>query len=203
MQMTTAISRDDSTVTFTNNKATFGETVFSNTVIITGNSTVVFNGVSPEWCNNSCIPYHDQGNVVTINSNGIVWCSDQKAFLCLSEKCYCNKLEDLLDGLKSNTIVNITDNAMLSSVIELKSLENISIVAYDITVICGNGGRLYLFRCSDLMIEGITWIGCGSNDHNILENPSVISVDTSSGITIQNCTFQYSFRTVIFLAFIN
>ena len=192
---------DNSTVTFTNNNAVFGETVFSNTVvIITGNSTVLFNGVSPEWCNNSCIPYHDQGNVVTINSNGIVWCSDRKAFLCQIKKCYCNKLEDLLDGLKSNTIVNITGNAMLSSVIELENLKNISIVAYNITVICVNGGRLDLSHCFDLMIEGITWIGCGNN---ILENAPVISIVTSSGIKIQDCSFQYSFGTVIFLTLIS
>ena len=199
------IFSDNSTVTFADNNATFGATVFTHTVITTGNSTVVFNGLTAKWCNNSCFPYSGHGNVVTIDSHGIVWCSDQKAFLCLSKKCYCNKLEDLLDDLKSNTIVNITDNATLFSVIELQGLHNISIIAYNnITVICGNGGRLYLLHCHDLMIEGITWIGCGSSDHNIQNHyASVIYIRISYGITIQDCTFQYSFETVIFLSFIS
>ena len=205
------IFSDNSAVTLANNKATFGETVFSGSgskVIAIGNSTVTFNDLSAKWCNNTCLPYTGQDDVVTIDSNGIVWCSDQKSLICLSMKCYCNKLEDLLGDLKSNTLVNITDNVTLSSVIELKALKNISLIGYNnITVLCdsvdGHGGRLHLLWCFDFIIEGITWIGCGSNDHKILANASVISIDTSSGITIQNCTFRYSVGTIIFLAFIN
>ena len=197
------IFSDNSAVTFANNKATLGETVISGSkVIAIGNSTVTFNDLSPKWCNNTCLSYTGQDDVVTIDSNGIVWCSDQEAFICLSMKCYCNKLDDLLGNLKSNALVNITDTVTLSSVIELKDLNNISVIGYNnITVLCvdGHGGRLYMLRCFDFIIEGITWIGCGSNDHKILANASVISIDTSSGITIQNCTFRYSVGTVNFL----
>ena len=97
------IFSDDSKVTFTNNSATFGATAFSKTnskIIATGNSTVILNDHSAKWCNNTCLPYTGQGDVVTIDSNGIVWCSDQKAFVCVSKECDCDKLEDLLDGLE-------------------------------------------------------------------------------------------------------
>ena len=199
---TDIIFSDNSAVTFTNNKASFGETVFSSNdskVIANGNSTVTFNDLSAKWCNNTCLPYTGQGGVVTIDSNGIVWCSNQKSFICLSMKCYCNKLEDLLDGLKSNASVNITDNVTLSSFIELKALNNISVIGYNnITVICVNSGGLKLFRCSDVTIEGITWIRCGGYD-NINYLPVINLRLSYSGynILIQKCTFQYSLGIAI------
>ena len=195
------IFSDNVTVKFTNNKATFGSTTFSNTggiskVMVIGNSTVIFNDVTVKWCNNTCLPHTSQDDVITIDSNGIVWCSDQRAFICLSKNCYCNKLEDLLGGLKSNTLVNITNNVTLSSVIELEHLNNISIIGYNnITVICSaNGSGLHLRRCTDLSIEGITWIGCGNNNY-----VAVMSIHFSFNIIIQKCTFQYSIGKAISL----
>ena len=192
---TDIIFSDNSAVTFTSNKATFGETVFSSNaskVIAIGNSTVTFNDISAKWCNNACLQYTGQGGVVTIDSNGIVWCNDQKSFICLSMKCYCNKLEHLLDGLKSNALVNITGTVTLSKVVRLSGLNNISIIGYNnITVICVNGGGLVLPFCSDLTIEGIIWIGCGGYD-NINYFPVIDLQFVSSNILIQKCTFQYS-----------
>ena len=201
------IFSDNSTVKFGNNNATFGATVFSNSkIVVIGNSTIIFNDHSAQWCNNTCLPYSGQGDVVTIDSNGVVWCSDQKAFICSSKKCYCNNLENLLDGLNDNTLVNITDTVTLSSVIRLYSLSNISITGHNnITVICVNGGGLELRYCSDFTIEGITWIGCGNYEYiehapvikiyynNIIDTPS------SSNIIIQKCAFQYSLGMVISL----
>ena len=200
---TDIIFSDNSAIIFTNNKATFGETVFSSNdskVIAIGNSTVTFNNLSAKWCNNTCLPYTGQGGVVTIDSNGIVWCSDQKSFICLSMKCYCNKLEDLLDGLESNALVNITDNATLSKVVQLSRLNNISIIGYNnITVICVNGGGLNLIFCSNLSIEGITWIGCGGYN-----NIPVINLHNGFfNILIQKCTFQYSLGIAISLRYIH
>ena len=205
--LTCIIFSDNSAVTFTNNKATFGETVFSSNnpkVKTIGNSTVTFNDLSAKWCNNTCLPYTGQGGVVTIDSNGIVWCSDQKSFICLSMKCYCNKLEDLLDDLESNALVNITDNVTLSSFIELNALNNISVIGYNnITVICVNSGGLKLFRCNNVTIEGITWIRCGSYD-NINYLPVINLQPFLSGynILIQKCTFQYSLGIAISLHYI-
>ena len=194
------IFSDNSAVTFTNNKATFGETVFSRNnskVIANGNSTVTFNDLSAKWCNNTCLPYTGQGDVVTIDSNGIVWCSDQKLLICLIKKCYCNKLEHLLDGLRSNTLVNITGTVTLSTVVQLEGLDHISIIGYNnITVICINSGGLKLDRCIDVTIEGITWIGCGGYD-NINYLPVISLLTYFKNIFIQKCTFQYSLGIAI------
>ena len=121
---------NNSTVTFTNNNAPFGETVYcgsNSNVTSKGNSTVIFNDVIPKWCTNICLPYTGQG-LVKIDSNGIVMCSDQKAFSCLTKSCNCKSLEHLLDGLHSNVVVNLTDKAILSSFIRLQDLRNVLII---------------------------------------------------------------------------
>ena len=201
------IFSDDSKVKFTNNSATFGATAFSNTdtkIIATGNSTVILNDRSAKWCNSTCLPYTaaGQGDIVTIDSNGIVWCSDQKAFVCVSKECDCNKFEDLLDGLESNTSINITNTVTLSSVITLEDLNNVSIIGYNnITVNCVDGGGLKLWQCSNLTIEGITWIGCGKYD-NTNDVPVIDLVSDSIIIRIQKCTFQYSLGKAISLNYV-
>ena len=199
----------NSTVTFTKNDAIFGATIFCNNdskIITNGNSTVIFHDLSPKWCNNICLPYTGQGDVITVDSNGVVWCSEQNLFICLSKKCYCNNLEDLLNGLKCNTSVNITDNVTLSSVIKLDYLSNISIIGYNnITVICVNGGGINLYQSSNLTIEGFTWLKCGNNSTPVINihyrsNKPMLP---SSGIIIQNCTFQQSKGQAILLTFVN
>ena len=201
------IFSDNSSVTFTNNDATFGAAIYSNDskIIVIRNSIVVFNDHFAKWCNNTCLPYHayDEENVITIiESSGVVWCSNQKAFICSNKNCNCNKLEDLLDGLTSNVTVNVTESLTLSSVIKLSDLENISIIGHNnITVFCSaDGGGLYLYSCGKLIIEGFTWIGCGI--HNIDDYKPVIRFYNSSNITIQNCTFQYSLGPAILLSHI-
>ena len=199
----------NSTVTFTKNNAIFGTTVFTNIdskVITNGNSAVIFNDHSAKWCNNTCLPYTDKGDVVTIDSSGTVWCNNQKSFICLSKKCYCNNLEDLLNGLESHTLVNITENVTLSSVIELEYISNISIIGYNnITVICVNGGGINFQGSSNLTIEGITWIKCGNNHTPVISinEYGIKSMLLSSGIIIQNCTFQHSMLQAIFITYVN
>ena len=135
------IFSNNSTVIFANNNAPIGETVYcgSNSNVITKeNSTVIFNDALAKWCTNTCLPYTGQGTV-TIDSNGIVMCSDQKAFACLSENCYCNDLGELLRVLKSNVVVNITDKAIVSSPVELYYLRNVLIIGQSsLTVFCMN-----------------------------------------------------------------
>ena len=195
------IFSDYSTVTFTNNSAAFGATTFSNAnskITVTGNSTVILNDRLAKWCNNTCLPYTGQGDV-TIDSNGIVWCSDQKVFVCESKECDCDKLEDLLNG---NTLVNITNTVTLSSVITLRN-RYISIIGYNnITVNCVNGGglKLELVYASNVLIEGITWIGCG-NYNNTNDVPVIHLINCYfnlyTTVRIQKCTFQYSLGKAI------
>ena len=93
---------DNSTIIFTTNRATFGATVYSygnSKIIAKENPAIIFDDHSAKWCTNTCLPYTGQSDVVTIDGNGIVWCSNQKAFVCLTIRCYCKSLEDSLNNI--------------------------------------------------------------------------------------------------------
>ena len=182
---------DNSTVIFNNNNAAFGATIFSNsnsTIISKGDTNLFFNDLPARWCHNKCLSYTGQGDVVTVDNTGLVWCSNQKLFRCLSSRCYCKDLENILQT--SRNLVNISDNVVvLSSAFQL-SKTIISIIGHNNpTVICVNGGRLKfsLKYTPNLTIKGITWIGCGGGDRN-----SVLGIIGFSKVTIQKCSFQYS-----------
>lgn len=124
---------DKSTVTFTDNKATCGatgSTVYSNgnsKIIAKENLTVIFNGQPANWCANACLQYTGQSDI-TIDNTGTVWCSSYEAFICLTKKCHCNKLEDMLVSHKDRTVINITDTVTLSSIISFNYLNRISLI---------------------------------------------------------------------------
>ena len=197
---------DNSTIIFTTNRATFGASVYSNinTKIMTReNSTIIFDDHSAKWCTNTCLPYTGQSGIVTIDGNGIVWCSNQKAFVCLSIKCYCKNLKDSLND-PTAAIVNITDEVIiLSSVIELRLFRiSFSLIGHNnLTVICVNGGRLsmslpWVYHNLETIIEGINWIGCGGY-RNILTPVILVQSYKRSYIKIQKCSFQHSIAPVI------
>ena len=202
------IFSNNSTVTFANNNAPVGETVYcgSNSNVITKeNSTVIFNDVLAKWCINTCLPYTGQGTV-TIDSNGLVWCSDQKAFARLSENCKCNDLWYLLRGVRSNTVVNIADKAILSSYVSLHYLRNISIIGQNnLTVFCMNTQAIEIAGCNNITIQGITWIGCGvvNNSLNSFNSYTKAAIKISSYyyyssvVIIQKTSFQYSIGPAI------
>ena len=204
---------DDSTIIFTNNRAIFDATVYSTSnsnVIATNESTVIFDNISAKWCNNACLHYTGQSDTVVIDGNGIVWCSNQKQFSCLTKTCSCNKLENSLntDILKYTNIVAITDKVMiLSSPIEINLLtfvtsyqRNISIIGHNSpTVICVNGGSLKIHSHYYLTIQGIIWIGCGGYS-GILTPVIHIGIHytySNYTITIQKCSFQHSIAPAI------
>ena len=194
---------DNCIIKFTDNNAMDSASVYSRSkVMALENSTILSNDHVVKWCKDTCIPYRKSHgitwDVTIIDSNGAVWCSDHKTFICSNINCRCRSLEDLLDGLTDNAIVNITDNVrLLTSFIMLSDLENISIIGHNnITIICGiDGGGLYLRSCNKIIVEGFTWIGCGTNNTN--NQKPVMKFDYSSGITIHNCTFQYSIGQII------
>ena len=195
------IFSNNSTVTFTNNNAPVGETVDcgSNSKVTTKeNSTVMFDDVLAKWCTDTCLPYTGQGTV-TIGSNGIVSCSDQKAFACQSENCKCNDLGQLLDGVGSNTVVNIADKAILSSPVELFYLTNVSIIGQNnLTVFCTNTHAIVIDRCNNLTIQGITWIRCGV--YSLSNTTAAITISSyyyDFSVIIQKTSFQYSIGPAI------
>ena len=194
------IFSNNSKVTIANNNAPVGETVYcgSNSNVTTKeNSTVMFNDVLAKWCTNTCLPYTGQGTV-TIDNNGIVMCSDQKAFACLSENCYCNDLGQLLHGVSSNTVVNVSDKAILSSYVQLRYLRNISIIGQNnLTVFCMNTHAIEINYCNNITIQGITLIGCGVNSFSYIYARAAIAIHRSSVIIIQKTSFQYSIGPAI------
>ena len=203
---------DNSTINFTKNCATFGETVYLNintTITVRENSTIMFNDDSAKWCTNACLPYTGKSDAVTIDGDGIVWCSNKKAFVCLSIKCHCKNLEDSLNytRIKSNPIVNVTEEVMiLSSFIELRLYDiSFSFIGHNnLTVICINGGRLSVILpwvyhnnyLTTTIIEGINWIGCGGY-RNVLTPVILVQGYSTSDIKIQKCSFQHSIAPAI------
>ena len=224
------IYRNIATITFTHNSAPVGETVYcgnNSNVTTKGNSTVIFNNVLPKWCTNMlCTPYTGQGTV-TIDSNGIVLCSDQRAFACLSENCNCKSLGDLLQGLtidhgtiyrhpraatnstdlRRNAVISIADKAVLYSFLSLSSLTNVSIIGQkNFTVFCVNRGGLYIEDSYELTIQGITWVGCGRfGDKKIIVGDIVMYYQIevmeiyNSSVIIQKNTFQHSMGPAVYV----
>ena len=201
---------DNSKITLTNNKATDGTTVYSKTnskVMTKGDSSVVFNDVSAKWCNNTCLHhYSSESNVITIDSNGIVRCSYQEGFICQKQICQCDEFNR---DFKNNSVINITNAVILSSNVSFNKLTNISLIGdNNPSVYCINGSGLTWMYSKNIVLKGITWIGCGSNtvssrvsnihsemhsseQTSVLMNP-VIHLQFSLNISIQNCSFLYS-----------
>ena len=184
--------KDNSTTEFSNNNADHGEAIITKAKIISsGNFSAVFNDQPAKWCANTCLPYTGQGEVV-INSNGVAWCSDQSSFICEGRNCYCTDIGNALGNAENSSLATITisDKAVLSSVIELKVLQNMFIMGLNnLTVTCVNGGRLHIESCNNLTIEGVSWIGCG-----------VLTINHSRDITIKKCSFQHSLGQAVKLS---
>ena len=198
---------NNSTVFFTSNTAAFDTTIlynYNSKIIVKGNSSCIFNDLPVQWCLNTCLKYPgEESDAITIDSTGMVWCSNPQTFACLSDKCHCKSLEDIMVSIRDNQLVNITDNVVvLSSVIHFHS-SNISIIGYNNpTVICVNHGGLKFYDCSNLIIESITFIGCGAADGiydiTYMQTP-VLRFTGCNNVKIQKCFFQYSMGRVVWL----
>ena len=178
---------DNSITEFNNNNADrYDGTIYSEEgkIKATGNFSVVFNDQLAKWCDNTCLQYTGEGDVI-IDRTGIVWCSDQTTFVCKGRNCYCRNIGNILSNATNYTssdTVTISDKAVLSSTIELEFLQNIIIMGLNnLTVFCVDGGRLHIESCNNLTIEGISWIGCGE-----------LTINDSKGVIIKKCSFQHS-----------
>ena len=106
-----------------------------------------------------------------------------------------------MDNVKDNQLVNISDKiVVLSSNVHLHSSNNSIIGHNNPTVTCINHGALALYGCSNLTIEGITFIGCGAanstNDNIYLDTP-VLGIYGCNNVRIQKCSFQHSVAQVV------
>ena len=130
------------------------------------------------------------GKVITINNSG-----NSSTSCCTNGACQCNSLYTALSSIESNTIVNITSQAVFLNIPVIirpgnfiKS--NITITSsVDAIVMCNNTGLMYYGGFSDITIEGITWDQCGHINHPDIAGITFIVI---SNIFITNCTFQHS-----------
>ena len=189
---------DDSTVNFTNNKAEIGEGILSSgesKIVLIKSATVIFNDSTEYWCNyhNACLEHSDTTDQVhrdvnvTIDNNGEVKCTSENAFKTFSKKCGHKYLEDMLVNHTSNKQVIISDEVIISSVIILTKLSNVSIIGnMNHSIVCINNAGLQVEQCSNVTIEGMNLTECGAHDI------PVINITSSSDVKIQNCHFQQS-----------
>ena len=189
----------NSTVTFNNNEATSGAIIYSFStcrIMVTGNPTVIINDLPAKWCNGACMPTGYSNDVFLIDSNGIAWCSSKETFTCQSKKCLCKKLVDKLSSHKMYVTVHLYDTVLLSSFINLvnarsRNFKAITIIGHNkLTVLCVNGGGLFLRNCDRLIVEGVTWVGCG-------DFQPVVHIYRSVNVTIKNCSFENSMGAAI------
>ena len=109
-------------------------------------------------------------------------------------------LHQALTNLTSNVLINITTDVVLSSIVPLLDLANITITGHNNpTVNCNNSGVLQFTSCNSIIIDGIIWNRCGYNSDNSLADDSdnslanaALEFANSSTISIQKCSFQYS-----------
>ena len=122
---------------------------------------------------------------------------------CIYGNCSCPSLYNALANLVSNVLINITPDVVLSSIISLVDLANITITGHNNpTVNCNNFGALNITSCYNYTIEGITWEACGARNINDNDNfyPVLGLFNSSANITIKNCLFQHSVVQAIVLS---
>ena len=113
---------------------------------------------------------------------------------CNFDNHSCDSLDDKFANLYNNIVINITSDAVLSSISEITNLKNVLIIGYNNpTVRCRNGG-IHFTSCHNCIIEGIIWDQCGTRTKPVLK------LTNSSNVTVKNCSFQYSKGQVILLS---
>ena len=203
----TIIFANNSVVTY--NNMDFGIFIASYQIIEMGYSKVVINNHLLQWCTTckyvqlSLKFYHFlyirrligtvkikriEGATIAINSNKKVYClRSWVPYVCKSNKCKCESLEYIMEGGVHNNSLNISNK-----VVSLSSFNvlNFSLIGHNTIVYCHKSSELQV-KSNDLIIEGITWIGCGRQINGML------SISNCSNITIQRCSFQYSEGQII------
>ena len=108
-------------------------------------------------------------------------------------------IDDVLNNVTtSNTIINISTDVVLSSIVTLKGLNNITIIGQgNPTVNCNDIGSVKLVSCNNITIEGVNWERCGSI--KLSAYPGV-KFYNSSNIFVKDSSFHRSRRQAVILS---
>ncbi|XP_065911850.1 uncharacterized protein [Dysidea avara] len=111
---------------------------------------------------------------------------------CLEGDYPCSSLDYVLNHLQSNDCVNITSNSVpLTTIVELHNLNAITIRGQGNTIVmCNNTGGVSCNNCSNVVIEGITWDGCG--DPTTQNSTGGLTFTTITNLSIANCVLKNS-----------
>ena len=84
---------------------------------------------------------------------------------CVYGNCSCNSLGIALASLVSNVLINITSDVILSSLIKVSGLQNVTIIGYNNpTVNCRDVGGIQFIFCHNCVFKDITWNRCGNDN---------------------------------------
>ena len=138
------------------------------------------------WIYFIIVSHYIHCRVIIINSSGrnIDNC-------CTKGNCPCSSLHHALQSVKSDTILNVTDNVSLDDIvhIEVENLNNVTLTGNNVVVMCNNTGGVSWRSGDNILIEGITWDQCGNPGG---PTTSAIEFNNVFRISIIKCTFQYS-----------
>ena len=97
----------------------------------------------------------------------------------------------VVSDIRSNSIVNIKGDVVLSIKVTLRGLTNIIIIGQgNPTVSCNGTGAVKFVSCTNVTVEGINWDRCGSNNEKSAY-PG-IEFQFTSNIVITRCSFCHS-----------
>ena len=126
------------------------------------------------------------GRIITVNT-----AAGNNSQGCLEGGYPCYSLYYALYNFQSYDCVNITSNTVsLSTVVERNDTNAVTIRGQgNTTVMCSNNSRITFKNFSNVVIEGITWDGCG--------DPKIIAIgginfERIANLSIRNCTLQFS-----------
>ena len=144
-----------------------------------------------------CVDGHGDQRIINVaeltNGKGDTTC-------CVYGNCSCSSLDQALVNLASNVLINITTDVTLSSLIKISSIENVTVIGHGTpTINCTNFGGMYFTFCHYLIVQAITWDGCGTEGIDDHSKPA-LKLSDSSNILVKNCSFQYSKAQVVLLS---
>ena len=111
-------------------------------------------------------------------------------------------IDDVLNNVtSSNTIINISTDAVLSSIVTLEGLYNITIIGQgNPTVNCNDIGSVKFVSCNNVAIEGVNWERCGSTKLSAYPG---IQFYNSSNIFIIDSSFYNSTGQAVVLSYMS